>query len=135
MDVVGNDRALAFYEGATYPIPLMLVGLGIEVVTNADVATVIGDERARNVLLKAANAKRTKIVTASPFFYAYILEALTVAGLRAEAIAIIRDKWGSFIDDGATTFPELWKVTRESRCHAQSVAAANRLCFRLYRSY
>jgi hypothetical protein len=80
------------------------------------------DEIARNVLLKSANAKRTKLITASPFFYAYVLEALAAAGMRAEAIGIIRDKWGAFIDDGMTTFPELWNVTQESRCHAWSAS-------------
>lgn len=75
---------------------------------------------ARNVLLKSAISKRTKILTASPFFYAYVLQAMAANGLRAEVIDIIREKWGSFLDRGATTFYELWNVTLESRCHAWS---------------
>jgi hypothetical protein len=77
-------------------------------------------ELARNVLLKSAMSKRTKILTASPFFYAYVLQAMVANNLRAEAVEIIHDKWGDFIDQGATTFPELWTVTTESRCHAWS---------------
>ncbi len=78
-------------------------------------------EIAREVLLKAAKSKRTKTVTASPFFYAYVLEALASQGLGADVIGIIRDKWGeAFLDDGAVTFYEMWTVTHESRCHAWS---------------
>lgn len=77
---------------------------------------------ARNVLLKSAKSKRTKVITASPFFYAYVLEAMASAGLRAEVVDIIREKWGAFLDEGFTTFPELWTVTHESRCHAWSAS-------------
>ena len=77
---------------------------------------------ARDVLLKSALSKRTKILTASPFFYAYVLQALVQGGLKAEAIALIGDKWGGFVDAGASTFPELWDVKLESRCHAWSAS-------------
>jgi alpha-L-rhamnosidase len=72
---------------------------------------------ARDVLLKPANARRSKTVTASPFFYAYILEAMIHAGLREEAISVIREKWGGMIDQGAVTFWEYWEPTG-SLCHA-----------------
>jgi alpha-L-rhamnosidase len=75
---------------------------------------------AKNVLLKSAKSTRTKILTASPFFYAYVLEAMVACGLAAEAVAVIKDKWGKLIDEGATTFPEMWAVKAESRCHAWS---------------
>lgn len=75
---------------------------------------------ARECLLKPAEARKSKVVTASPFFYAYILEALIECGLREEAIGLIRDKWGQMLDRGATTFWELWEVTTQSRCHAWS---------------
>jgi len=77
-------------------------------------------EIAREVLLKSAKSKRTKILTASPFFYAYVLQAMVSQGLLEEVIQIIGDKWGTFLDQGATTFYELWNVTVESRCHAWS---------------
>jgi alpha-L-rhamnosidase len=74
----------------------------------------------RQVLLKSATSKRTKILTASPYFYAYVLQVLAGNGLRAEAIEIIREKWGEFLEQGSTTFYELWEVTTQSRCHAWS---------------
>ncbi len=77
---------------------------------------------AREVLLKSANSRRGKILAASPFFYAYVLEALIKAGLRDEAIDIIRDKWGGMIEKGATTFWEIWEPTFHSRCHAWSAS-------------
>src|SRR5438094_4183995 len=49
---------------------------------------------AREVLIKSANARKGKVLTASPFFYAYVLEALAEAGFRGEVVQIIRDKWG-----------------------------------------
>jgi hypothetical protein len=78
---------------------------------------------AREILLKSANAKRPKVLTASPFFYAYVLQAMADAGLREEAVEIIREKWGAMIDQGATTFWEMWESgVHLSRCHAWSAA-------------
>ena len=71
----------------------------------------------RDVLLKPAHARRSKIVTASPFFYACVLNAIIQAGLRNEAVALIREKWGTLLDRGATTFWEHWEPTG-SLCHA-----------------
>ena len=89
--------------------------LGLKPETHAEIA--------REVLLKSARSKRTKTLTASPFFYAYVLEALDKQGLGAEVIDLIRDKWGEcFLDDGATTFYEMWTITNESRCHAWSAS-------------
>src|SRR6185436_775919 len=68
----------------------------------------------RDVLIKAAKQRKEKIVTASPFFYAYVLEALFEAGFHDDAIDIIRSKWGEMLDAGATTFWEMWEVTIES---------------------
>lgn len=75
---------------------------------------------ARQYLLKPAQDRDTKVLTGSPFFYAYILEAMIQAGLRGEAIDLIREKWGQMLDRGATTFWEMWDVTTQSRCHAWS---------------
>ena len=80
-------------------------------------------EIAREVLLKSARTKRTKTITASPFFYAYVLDALAAQGLSADVVGLIRDKWGeAFLDDGATTFYEMWTVGIDSRCHAWSAS-------------
>jgi alpha-L-rhamnosidase len=79
---------------------------------------------ARERLYKPAKAKRSKIVTGSPFFYAYVLEAMIQAGLRKEAIEIIKQRWGVMLDDGATTFYEIWDPTQGggSHCHAWSAS-------------
>jgi hypothetical protein len=79
------------------------------------------DRLARELLLRPATARRTKVVTASPFFYATILEALRSVGLHREGIALIRDKWGAMIERGATTFWEHWEPTG-SLCHAWSAS-------------
>lgn len=73
---------------------------------------------AKNVLLKSARAKRGKIIEASPYFYAYVLEALAKCGLRDEMIEVMRDKWGAMLDAGATTFWENWMEGIWSHCHA-----------------
>lgn len=76
---------------------------------------------AKEVLLKGAASRRGRILTASPFFYAYVLDALVETGHRTEAIDIIRGKWGEMLDAGATTFWENWDGAA-SRCHAWSAS-------------
>jgi alpha-L-rhamnosidase len=77
---------------------------------------------ARDVLLKPAQARRSKVVTGTPFYYAYVLEAMVKAGLRDEAIGVIRDRWGAaFLDRGMVTFGEHWEPTG-SLCHAWSAS-------------
>ncbi len=76
---------------------------------------------AKDVLLKSATSKRTKVLTASPFFYAYVLEAMIAAGLRTEAMEVLKQKWGEMLDGGAVTFWETWK-NEASRCHAWSAS-------------
>src|SRR2546430_13252555 len=63
-----------------------------------------------------------KIRDASPFFAAYVLEALAEGNYREEVIRIIREKWGEMIEKGATTFWEIWEPTYHSRCHAWSAS-------------
>ncbi len=82
---------------------------------------------ARDVLLKSARSKRTKVVTASPFFYAYVLEAMAACGLATEVVELIGEKWGPLVAAGASTFPEMWDVKYESRCHAWSSSPAYHL--------
>ena len=79
------------------------------------------EKLARETLLKPASARRSKVITASPFFYATILEALRTAGLHREGIALIREKWGVMLDRGATSFWEHWEPTG-SLCHAWSAS-------------
>jgi hypothetical protein len=69
----------------------------------------------------------------SPFFSFYLLEALGAAGMAAEGLLFIREKWGNMIDAGATTFWEewqtgatyrdgFWAARPRSLCHAWSAA-------------
>jgi alpha-L-rhamnosidase len=76
---------------------------------------------ARDVLVKAAQSKRTKILTGSPFFYAYIFEAIAKAGLRDEVVSLIREKWSEMLQDGGDTLWEYWTGSG-SRCHAWSAS-------------
>lgn len=64
---------------------------------------------------------------ASPFFYAYVLEALFQTGYGREALAGIRKLWGRLLDGGATTWPESWNHGPDtygdtSNCHAWSAS-------------
>jgi hypothetical protein len=78
------------------------------------------EKLARTALLKPATAWRTKVITASIFFYAYVLEAMARAGLKAEAVQIVKDLWGPIVDAGADTLPEGFETVTGSFCHAWS---------------
>jgi len=77
---------------------------------------------AKDVLLKSAGSRRSKVLTASPYFYAFVLDALAEANFKAEAVGLIRGKWGDMIDRGATAFWEDWEPAHGSRCHAWSTS-------------
>ena len=77
---------------------------------------------ARDVLLKSASARWiNKVITASPYIYALVIEAIAAAGLRKEAVELIREKWGEMLDMKATTFWELWDNS-SSLCHGWSAS-------------
>jgi hypothetical protein len=112
----GFDRATGKQvEQISQHTNTLAILLGLKPQTHATIAS--------EILLKSSRAKRTKIITASPFFYAYVLQAMASQGLQAEVIKTIRDKWGShFLDLNASTFYEMWTVTTQSRCHAWSAS-------------
>lgn len=63
------------------------------------------------------------IVLASPYFSAYVLEAMASAGLGEETVRAIRVWWGEVLDRGYTSAPEVWPEELKdssSRCHAWS---------------
>jgi alpha-L-rhamnosidase len=73
------------------------------------------------------------LVKTSPFFSFYLLEALGQVGMGAEAVEVIRDRWGAMLKAGATTFWEEWQTNGTYRdgcwaarprslCHAWSAA-------------
>jgi hypothetical protein len=62
----------------------------------------------------------------SPFFEFFLLEVLATEGKTEEFLDVIRSDWGFMIDQGATTFWEMWsnksgRLTR-SHCHGWSAA-------------
>ncbi len=64
-----------------------------------------------------------KIIEASPFFYFYVLNALTsLGGCESEIISFIRKRWGRMLDEGSTTCHESWNPQPgyTSLCHAWS---------------
>lgn len=77
---------------------------------------------ARDALLKPARQKKPSVVTASPFFYAYVLGAMVKAGLRQDAVDVIGEKWGRWLEQGAVSCWETWEPTSLSKCHAWSAS-------------
>jgi alpha-L-rhamnosidase len=77
---------------------------------------------AKDVLLRAMQARRGKIVAASPLFAATVLDALVDAGLVAECLDLIRAKWSPMVADGPATLWEHWDGAG-TRCFSPSAAA------------
>jgi alpha-L-rhamnosidase len=71
---------------------------------------------ARDVILKSMSARRGKTVVPSPGRSGVVLDALVENGLRAEAVELIRTRWGGMLDRGATTFWEQWDGAAGGRC-------------------
>jgi hypothetical protein len=63
-----------------------------------------------------------KLVLASPFMHHYVFEALRHGGRDADAVEIIRRRWGRWVVAGEPTAWENWNVDfpDASRCHAFS---------------
>lgn len=76
---------------------------------------------ARDVIFRAMRTRRTKTVSPLPLFAGDALAALVEAGLRGEAIDLIRAKWGPMVADGSRTLWEDWDGSG-SRCFAPSAA-------------
>ncbi|MHB9071062.1 MAG: alpha-L-rhamnosidase-related protein [Sedimentisphaerales bacterium] len=84
---------------------------------------------AHMALSKTGQQKNTvgsNIILASPFFYAFVIEALFKAGFGSEAIDCIRVLWGQMLAKGASTWFEMWpkdfKNGMTSACHAWSAS-------------
>lgn len=62
----------------------------------------------------------------SPFFEFFLLEALAEEGKEREFLDVIRRDWGFMVEQGATTFWEMWSLTQgrltRSHCHGWSAA-------------
>lgn len=75
---------------------------------------------ARDHLYRPMTAKRGKIAAAPPTMAGYAIDAMIDAGLRNEAVELIRARWGAMVDRGATTLWEQWDSAGASKCHAAS---------------
>jgi alpha-L-rhamnosidase len=85
---------------------------------------------------KGARAKRCReivhnppegfVKAGSPFFEFFLLEALAEEGRENEFLDTIRRDWGFMIEQGATTFWEMWSIKggrlTRSHCHGWSSA-------------
>lgn len=62
----------------------------------------------------------------SPFFEFFLLEVLAEEGKEKEFLDVMRRDWGFMIEQGATTFWEMWSLTQgrltRSHCHGWSAA-------------
>jgi len=74
------------------------------------------------LILKSLTARRGKVLAASPLQTAPCIDALVKASLRAEAVDVIRAKWGGMIERGATTLWESWDGATGSRCYAPAAS-------------
>jgi alpha-L-rhamnosidase len=87
------------------------------------------DDNAATLLAKVSQMRPGEITKTNLYFAAFWIEALTVAGLRQEALAYIRRVWGRMVEEGATTpweieqrfggyfHPGYWHLAVASSCH------------------
>ncbi|TSA35274.1 MAG: hypothetical protein D4R65_04740 [Verrucomicrobiaceae bacterium] len=96
-------------------------------------AVLSGLSQVDNCGLLERTLENKTLAETSPFFSFYLLEALGSAGMAAEGLGLIREKWGKMIAAGATTFWEewqtggtyrdgFWAARPRSLCHAWSAA-------------
>lgn len=77
----------------------------------------------REILIPVMRRERDDVVAPSPFFSAFVLEALLHQGFVQEVVDIIRLRWGEWLEQGYPTWPEEWDPQRAwnlSLCHAWS---------------
>lgn len=67
---------------------------------------------------------RARVHAATPYFSAFVLDAMASGGRHGEAIDYIRSRWGTMLAWGATTWWEYWEP-RGSLCHGWSTAPSS----------
>lgn len=64
----------------------------------------------------------------TPYFTSYLVEALSRSGFAAQAVDVIKEKWGKMLSEGATTFWEHFNPENgDCRCYAASSGPAYQL--------
>lgn len=86
--------------------------------TFAVLSGAIRGDAARDLMQRVANDPA--LVPASPYFSFYLLRAMKQAGLGDEYVTRLAP-WHEMVEQGFTTFPEIFKGTR-SDCHAWSAS-------------
>jgi hypothetical protein len=73
--------------------------------------------------LRAMLAGYDHLCRCSPYFYFYLLPALRVAGMVDEAVALVKQEWGSMLArDATTTWESFAGDAMDSLCHPWSTA-------------
>lgn len=77
---------------------------------------------AQSVLLQGVCNPQSGIIESTPFFYAYVLDAISRAGFADRVAEVIRQRWGAIMTPGITTFPSQWPKPGQQTagCHAWS---------------
>ena len=89
----------------------------------AGVATGARERRCREIVHQPPKGF---VKAGSPFFEFFLLEVLAGEGRAKEFLDVIRKDWGFMIEQGATTFWEMWSIKSarltRSHCHGWSAA-------------
>jgi hypothetical protein len=94
--------------------------------TAAYISGVAQGDRARRCRAIISKAPRGFVTAGSPFFMFFLLEALEREGRFTELLDTVRNYWGPQIEEGATTFYEMYhpKARRKTRSHCHGWSAA-----------
>ncbi len=87
----------------------------------AIVAEVCPTERARSVLTRVLDPNDKSLCRCTPYFWLYMFQAMSLAGMHPEMLEVIRKYWGAMVKAGATTWWETFLGDElDSLCHPYS---------------
>jgi hypothetical protein len=82
---------------------------------------------ARDVILRSMTARRGRVAVPAPGSSGAVLDALVEAGLKKEAVDLVRARWGAMLDRGAATFGQQWDGAPTGRCAGAAGAVPVRI--------
>jgi hypothetical protein len=99
------------------------------------IAKAAPSQAAARLALRNAMANPSAIRPTTPYLYHYVLEAMVVSGMKAEALKLLKSYWGGMVEAGADTFWEVYDPNHplnspygdihiNSYCHAWSCTPA-----------